>query len=218
MRNGDLVSIDTLLEASPLKTIRKKTSAALKKMKSPKVGKGQKSFDYFDKKDTSAKKPKIAKRQTQAVRPKAKPGGIPKKASDSGKSDLEIWPANWKTTAPGNRVPMPAEIKKRQRAGKDVNQSDFYKHVVRAIYVTGIKNGYPFRGTPAKSAQQIARAKMIKWGYASRASKKGGVPDKLSIKLTGAGIKRGKKHQGEPRVIRVAKDRDYRSIVATDPL
>lgn len=183
-------------------------------------------------------KGKIAKRTRSKVRPSAKPGGIPRRAKpeptvapsasnlsqrDALKKakpdDIETWPANWKTTAPGPRIPMPAQIKQRKRKGRAVNQSDFYKHVVRAIYNTGTQTGYPFRGTAAKSSQAIARGKMIKWKYARRAKKKGGVPDRYAIALTGAGVNRNKrKHRREPRVVRIAKDRDYQAIVAMDPL
>lgn len=194
---------------------------------------------------TRRPKPGIKPRRSASVRPSGKPGGIaprkqskptaapgagslpPKKAlpKDPGRKgskqwlDVSGWPSNWDTSAPGPKVDPPSEVKKRRRKGAGVSQSDMYKHVVRAIYVTGKQNGYPFSGTAAKSSQAIARAKMIKWGYARRTKKKGGVPDRFVITLTPKGQQRNKKkHVREPRAVRAAKGRDYRAIVATDPL
>jgi hypothetical protein len=100
-----------------------------------------------------------------------------------------------------------------------VNHSELYKHMVRAIYVTGKQRGYPFREGAAKSSQKIARAQLIKWGYARRSSKAGGIPDRRRIQMTSKGQKRSFfRHANEPTAVKKAKDMDYQAIVARDPL
>lgn len=154
------------------------------------------------------------------------------KLRKKGEKDQAEWPANWDTTAPGAPVSMPGKkeppeaVKRRTgpRGGKAqyrpaVSNSEMYKHVVRAIYVTGKANGYAFREGPARSSQKIARGKMIKWGYAKRASKAGGVPDRRRIELTGKGQQRSfRRHANEPVAVKRAKDLDYQAIVSQDPL
>jgi hypothetical protein len=93
-----------------------------------------------------------------------------------------------------------------------------YQHVVRAIYVNGTQRGYAFRESPAVSSQKIARAKMIKWGYGKRATKKGGIPDRRRIALTGKGSRRTFKHAKEPPAVLKAKQADYDNIVRRGPV
>ena len=170
---------DSINEASSvLRKQKKATSKVVKKMATaPKIGTGKKTFDYPE----ANKKKKITKRKPNAVRTKAKDGGSPKPAKKDADitpdamnifgepttqpkyaKDKETWPANWKTTSKGKPIKIPDEVKKRKRAGSAVSQSDFYKHVVRAVYNSGTQRGYPFRGTPEKSSQAIARAQLIK--------------------------------------------------------
>jgi hypothetical protein len=153
------------------------------------------------------------------------------KARKAAKKDIQAWPANWDTTAPGAPVSFPKdktpEGRKRMvgpKGGKAkyrpaVSHSDMYKHVVRAIYVNGKARGYQFRENPAVSSQKIARAKMIKWGYAKRMSSKGGVADRRRIQLTGKGQSRSfRRHANEPIGVKRAKDLDYQAIVSRSPL
>lgn len=146
--------------------------------------------------------------------------------------DPALWPANWDTTAPGPPVSAPAkgepsEFERRRQGPKGkpgkykpaVAHADLYKHMVRAIYVNGKQRGYAFRETPALSSQKIARAMLIKWGYAKRASKAGGVPDRRRIEMTPKGQKRSFfRHSSEPSGVKRAKDMDYMNIVAQSPL
>lgn len=172
---------------------------------------------------------------TQPSTKPRKPGytwGELQKMRKAAEKNPAEWPSNWDTTAPGPPVSAPAkgepsEFEKRRRGPKGklgkykpaVNQSDLYKHMVRAIYVTGKQRGYPFREGPAKSSQKIARAQLIKWGYARRSSKAGGIPDRRRIQLTPKGQKRSFfRHGNEPRGVKRAKDMDYMNIVAQDPL
>ncbi len=131
--------------------------------------------------------------------------------------------ANWQTTSPGAPVIMPKPMERpakfRNAPRKpDVNTSAMYKHVVRAIYNNGKRRGYNFRKSASRSSQEMARRQMIKWGYAMRKKKKGGIPDRRGINLTNKGKRRSSTHSREGAGILRAKDSDYRAIVARDPL
>jgi hypothetical protein len=153
------------------------------------------------------------------------------KLRKKGSKDTGEWPANWDTTAPGPPVSMPKDktpetVKRRQgpkgRKGvykPSVSHADLYKHMTRAIYVGGKQRGYAFREGASKSSQKIARAMLIKWGYAKRATKKGGIPDRRRIEMTPKGQKRSfMRHAHEPTGVKRAKDLDYQAIVARSPL
>jgi hypothetical protein len=124
----------------------------------------------------------------------------------------------------GPEIPFPKTAKiRRTKAGRlkgAVNYSNMYKHMVRAIHNSVVDRGYPTRGTPAKASQAIARGRMIKYGYAKRKKKEGGVADRFGIELTGKGVNRNwRRHTtAEPRGVTIHKDRDYWAIIATDPL
>lgn len=152
--------------------------------------------------------PPKAKAHTK-VRARGKSGGIPPKKI---KIDPYTGYAFDDETIERSKVGRPP--KKRG----PLNTSTFYQHVVRAIYNTGLTTGYPFRGTPEKSSQAIARAKMIQWGYARRKQNKGGIPDRRSITLTPKGVVRNRKHQKEPGGTKAAKARSYQYIYNRDPL
>lgn len=213
--------------------------------------------------------PKIRPRQPMEVRPKGKPGGVPRPPPPSPPQPLKpppvapaapptkprkpeytwadlvkmrqaaekdkdpaLWPSNWDTTAPGPPVSAPGkgeptEFEKRRKGPKGkpgkyrpvVNHSDLYKHMVRAIYVNGKQRGYSFREGPALSSQKIARAMLIKWGYAKRAASEGGAKDRRRIELTPKGQKRSFfRHASEPTAVKRAKDMDYMGITAQSPL
>jgi len=153
------------------------------------------------------------------------------KLREKGKKDPGEWPANWDTTAPGPPISMPKDktpeaVKRRLgpkgKPGKykpTISQADLYKHMTRAIYISGKKRSYPFRHGAALSSQKIARGQLIKWGYAKRASKAGGVPDRRRIEMTPKGQKRSfMRHSMEPTAVKRAKDLDYQAIVAQNPL
>lgn len=114
----------------------------------------------------------------------------------------------------GRNKPRKKKKRGRPKKKKDVvNRSEMYKHMVDAIYKSIKKTGYKTRGTPETAAQMIARGQMIKHGYAKRRSKAGGIPDRRKIKLTAKGKKRSRKHAGEPRSVRLKKDRLFKKIV-----
>lgn len=151
-------------------------------------------------------------------------------ARKAAKKDQAAWPANWDTTAAGAPVSRPKGTRAtyiqrglgpKGRPGKfkpAVSHSAMYQHVVRAIYVNGTQRGYAFRESPAVSSQKIARAKMIKWGYAKRATKKGGITDRRRIALTGKGSRRTIGHHAkEPPAVLKAKSQDYANIVRRGP-
>jgi hypothetical protein len=125
---------------------------------------------------------------------------------------------------PKDKTPEAVKRRKGPKGGKGVykpavSHADLYKHMTRAIYVGGKQRGYPFREGASKSSQKIARAMLIKWGYAKRASKKGGIPDRRRIEMTPKGQKRSfMRHAHEPTGVKRAKDLDYQAIVARNPL
>jgi len=131
--------------------------------------------------------------------------------------ELARHPANWQTTSPGKPVPPPDHLKPKPGGG-EVSQAAMYQHVVRAVYNRGLRTGYKWKKSPARSAQEIAREKMIKWKYASKAKSRGGGPDRRRIKLTNKGIARSKKHSREPAGTLAAKSADFAHIVGQDPL
>jgi hypothetical protein len=113
----------------------------------------------------------------------------------------------------------PPKVAKERPPGQGaINHSDFYRHVVRAIYNRIKATGYPTRGTPAHSSQAIARGRMIDWGYARAKTTRGGVDDERTMKLTPMGQARNiRKHAKEGSAKRRAKQADYDAIVARDP-
>jgi len=152
-------------------------------------------------------------------------------ARKAAEKNMMAWPANWDTTAPGAPVSKPegarpAHIQRalgpKGKPGKfkpAVSHSAMYQHMVRAIYVGGKARGYAFKQEPGISSQKIARAMMIKWGYAKRATGANGKLDRRRIQLTGKGFKRSLgRHAKEPPAVQKAKSVDYDYIVRRGPL
>jgi hypothetical protein len=140
-------------------------------------------------------------------------------------------PANWQTSSPGRKIKPPTSKElalgqalgpPRLRTGQSkqaVNVSNMYQHMVRAIYNRGISTGYGFKKGASRSSQEIARRKMIQWGYAGRKKKQGGIPDRRGIKLTTKGKNRSsRRHSREGSATLAAKAAEYNNIVARDPL
>jgi hypothetical protein len=138
-------------------------------------------------------------------------------------------------TVPTAKIDKDRQDRTKQKKPR-VSDAVMYKHMVRAIYhslkgreardraagyikrrpVT--KYGRKISGSSEIGAQKIARSVLVKYGYAGRRKRQGGVRDRTMISLTGKGKQRNLKHRREPKDQKDRKSAEYWQIVGTDPL